>query len=76
MSPSATMNGTSATNGTASEEFQNDLDLSVVGLGVAYPEFAMGPEAIQTLAGRHYPDSLAFVGDSVRSFSQPPLFVF
>ena len=60
-------------DGTGGGDFQDDLDLSIVGLGVAYPDFAMGPEAVQTLAHRHYPNSPAFVGSSVRSFSQPPL---
>jgi type III polyketide synthase len=38
-----------------------DLDLSIIGLGVEYPPFKLGPEALDTLVKRHYPDSPAWV---------------
>lgn len=36
-----------------------DLDLSITGLGVEYPPFLLEPAALDTLCGRHYPDSPA-----------------
>ena len=37
------------------------LNLSIVGIGVEYPPYRVGPEALQTLADRHYPKSPAYV---------------
>ncbi|KAL9115042.1 MAG: hypothetical protein Q9187_007368 [Circinaria calcarea] len=54
MSPSA-VQPHSAANG----HFDDDLDLSIVGLGVEYPPHRVGPEALEILAERHYPDSTA-----------------
>ena len=48
MSPSAMPH--TATNGL----FENDLDLSIVGIGVEYPSHRVGPEALEILAERHY----------------------
>ncbi|KAL8910728.1 MAG: hypothetical protein Q9171_004021 [Xanthocarpia ochracea] len=53
MSPSAIP--TSTSNG----HFKNDLNLSLRGLGVEYPPFLVGPEALETLANRFYPPSPA-----------------
>ncbi|KAL8776591.1 MAG: hypothetical protein Q9213_008213 [Squamulea squamosa] len=53
MSPSAIPNSTS--NG----HFGSDLNLSLRGLGVEYPPFLVGPEALETLANRFYPPSTA-----------------
>ncbi|KAL8936364.1 MAG: hypothetical protein Q9216_004970 [Gyalolechia sp. 2 TL-2023] len=53
MSPSAVAGGTS------NNEFESDLNLSLVGLGVEYPPFLVGPEALETLANRFYPSSTA-----------------
>jgi fungal type III polyketide synthase len=36
-----------------------DLDLSVIGIGVEYPPFKLGPEALDTLCKRHYPETPA-----------------
>jgi hypothetical protein len=63
MSPSMLPNGHSSgtSNGTADGHFTNDLNLSILGLGVEYPPFRVGPEAVQTLAERFYPPSPAYV---------------
>ncbi|KAI4150282.1 MAG: hypothetical protein LQ341_001120 [Variospora aurantia] len=53
MSPSAVP--TSTTNG----HFESDLNLALVGLGVEYPPFLVGPEALEILANRYYPPSTA-----------------
>ncbi len=53
MSPTA-VNGT-----TAHDRFEDDLNLSILGLGVEYPPFQLGPEALETLAKRFYPPSTA-----------------
>lgn len=53
MSPSA-VNGS-----TAHDRFENDLNLSILGLGVEYPPFLLGPESLETLADRFYPPSQA-----------------
>ncbi|KAA6411745.1 MAG: chalcone synthase [Lasallia pustulata] len=53
MSPSAVRNS------TANNRFEDDLSLSIVGLGVEYPPFSLGPEALETIAARYYPDSTA-----------------
>lgn len=55
MSPSAVP--TSTTNG----HFESDLNLALVGLGVEYPPFLVGPEALEILANRYYPPSTAYV---------------
>lgn len=46
---------------TAKGHFENDLNLSLLGLGVEYPPFLVGPEALETLANRFYPPSPAYV---------------
>ncbi|KAL9603906.1 MAG: hypothetical protein Q9219_000844 [cf. Caloplaca sp. 3 TL-2023] len=43
----------------AGNHFENDLDLALLGLGVEYPPFLVGPEALETLANRYYPPSTA-----------------
>nr|AUW30714.1 putative chalcone synthase [Cladonia uncialis subsp. uncialis] len=53
MSPSA-LNGS-----TSHDRFENNLNLSIVGLGTEYPPFQLGPEALETLAQRFYPPSTA-----------------
>ncbi|KAL9131405.1 MAG: hypothetical protein Q9217_000673 [Psora testacea] len=53
MSPAA-VNGS-----TADAHFENNLDLSILGIGVAYPPHRHGPEALDTLANRHYKPSIA-----------------
>jgi len=53
MSPTA-LNGS-----TAHDRFDNNLCLAILGLGVEYPPYRVGPEALETLAHRYYPDSLA-----------------
>ena len=37
------------------------LNLSIVGIGVEYPPYRVGPEALQILADRYYPKSPAYV---------------
>jgi type III polyketide synthase len=37
-----------------------DLDLSVIGIGVEYPPYKLGPEALDTLCKRHYPETPAY----------------
>ena len=60
MSPSVIHNGSNGTfKGTANGHFTNDLNLSILGLGVEYPPYRVGPEAVQTLAERFYPPSPA-----------------
>ncbi|KAL8691954.1 MAG: hypothetical protein Q9218_002916 [Villophora microphyllina] len=44
---------------TANDQFESDLNLSLLGLGVEYPPFLVGPEALETLANRFYPPSTA-----------------
>jgi len=39
--------------------FDNSLDLSILGLGVAYPPHRAGPELLEEVAARHYPSSVA-----------------
>ncbi|KAL2047241.1 hypothetical protein N7G274_001260 [Stereocaulon virgatum] len=53
MSPSA-INGS-----TAHDRFENNLNLSILGLGAEYPPFELGPDALETLANRFYPPSIA-----------------
>ncbi|KAL8828760.1 MAG: hypothetical protein Q9170_006461 [Blastenia crenularia] len=53
MSPSA------VPTATTHNQFENDLNLSLLGLGVEYPPFLVGPEALETLANRFYPPSPA-----------------
>jgi fungal type III polyketide synthase len=38
-----------------------DLDLSVIGIGVEYPPYKLGPQALDTLCKRHYPETPAYV---------------
>ena len=56
-----TMNSptSSSTSSTATECLEKNLNLSIFGFGVEYPPFRAGPEALETLARRHYPDSEA-----------------
>ncbi|KAL8727879.1 MAG: hypothetical protein Q9166_005756 [cf. Caloplaca sp. 2 TL-2023] len=44
---------------TANGHFKSDLNLSLRGLGVEYPPYLVGPEALETLANRFYPPSTA-----------------
>ncbi|KAL8831294.1 MAG: hypothetical protein Q9191_000950 [Dirinaria sp. TL-2023a] len=53
MSPSA------LPNGTANGHLTSDLNLSILGLGVEYPPYRVGPDALQTIAERYYPESPA-----------------
>lgn len=53
MSPAA-VNGN-----TPHDRFEDDLNLSILGLGAEYPPFSLGPEALETLANRFYPPSPA-----------------
>lgn len=53
---------------TATETFENDLNLSIVGLGVQYPPFSNGPEALEVLARKFYPESNASVSPCSVSF--------
>ncbi|KAL8885311.1 MAG: hypothetical protein Q9205_004173 [Flavoplaca limonia] len=53
MSPSAIPNGTS------NDQFRNNLNLSLRGLGVQYPPYLVGPSALETLANRFYPPTTA-----------------
>lgn len=46
---------------TANDRFESDLNLSLLGLGVEYPPFLVGPEALETLANRYYPPTAAYV---------------
>lgn len=55
MSPSAVPSSTSHGH------FKSDLNLSLQGLGVEYPPFLVGPEALETLANRFYPPTAAYV---------------
>lgn len=51
MSPSA------IPHSTASDHFKDNLNLSILGLGVEYPLVRNGPEGLEIIANRHYPDS-------------------
>jgi type III polyketide synthase len=42
-----------------SDQFASDLNLTILGLGVEYPPFSLGPEALETLANRFYKKSIA-----------------
>ncbi|KAL9001461.1 MAG: hypothetical protein Q9169_000036 [Polycauliona sp. 2 TL-2023] len=53
MSPAATSSRTS------DSQFESNLNLSLRGLGVEYPPFLVGPEALETLANRFYPSTTA-----------------
>lgn len=67
MSPSVMPNG--SVNGRANGHTEERVDqhcaealhLSILGIGVEYPPYRVGPEALQTLADRHYPKSPAYV---------------
>ncbi|KAL8948150.1 MAG: hypothetical protein Q9222_005638 [Ikaeria aurantiellina] len=56
MSPSALPDNQ---NHNSDAHFESDLNLSLCGLGVEYPPFLVGPEALETLANRYYPPSAA-----------------
>ncbi|KAI9844010.1 MAG: hypothetical protein M1837_005945 [Sclerophora amabilis] len=43
----------------AADHCFEDLDLNIVGLGVQYPPFQHGPDALEVLADRFYPKSTA-----------------
>ncbi len=43
-----------------SDQFASDLNLTILGLGVEYPPFSLGPEALETLANRFYKKSIAW----------------
>ena len=53
------MSPTAINGSTSHDRFENDLNLSIVGLGVEYPPFQLGPDALETLAKRYYPQSTA-----------------
>ncbi|KAL9614294.1 MAG: hypothetical protein Q9167_001177 [Letrouitia subvulpina] len=53
MSPSA------VPESIADDHFEPDLNLSLLGLGVEYPPYRVGPEALEVLAKRFYPTSAA-----------------
>ena len=53
MSPSA------VNTNSGGDQFASNLNLSIRGLGVEYPPFLLGPEALETLATRFYPKSTA-----------------
>ena len=53
MSPS-TVDG-----GQPGNRFDDRLNLSIRGLGVEYPPYRVGPDALETLAHRFYPSSTA-----------------
>ena len=53
MSPSA------IPHSTASDHFKDGLNLSILGLGVDYPPVRNGPEGLEIIANRHYPESTA-----------------
>ncbi|KAG6999366.1 hypothetical protein G7Y79_00035g070380 [Physcia stellaris] len=65
MSPSAITNGYGNGNtnghhdGVSNGHQAEALNLSIVGIGVEYPPYRVGPEALQTLADRYYPKSPA-----------------
>ena len=44
---------------TADDNFEDNLELSIVGIGAEYPPYHNGPEALEILAKRHYPESTA-----------------
>lgn len=37
-----------------------DLNLAIIGLGVEYPPFKLGPDDLNILVARHYPDTSAY----------------
>ena len=39
--------------------FEDDLHLSIVGLGVEYAAFSVGPESLERIAKKLYPESNA-----------------
>ena len=47
------------TNDYINGHAKDDLNLSILGIGVEYPPFRVGPDALETIASRHYPDSIA-----------------
>ena len=51
MSPSATVDS------SCDDQFDDDLNLSIVGLGTTYPDTAFESEDVATLARRHYPET-------------------
>ena len=74
--PNACSNGHSITNphsngningnadGKVDRHHAEELNLSILGIGVEYPPYRIGPEALQALAERHYPKSPAYVKSS------------
>ena len=67
MSPSAGANGfvngdtDNNIHGKVNGHRTEALNLSIVGIGVQYPPYRVGPEALQILADRYYPKSPAYV---------------
>ncbi|KAL9104332.1 MAG: hypothetical protein Q9163_000723 [Psora crenata] len=53
MSPAA------ASGNVTDNLFEDNLDLSILGIGVAYPPYRHGPDALETFANRHYKPSIA-----------------
>ena len=53
MSPSAVRDS------TTNNRFEDDLELSIVGLGAEYPINLVGPDSLEIVAERHYPESNA-----------------
>jgi len=53
------MSPTAVNGSTSHDRFESDLDLSILGLGVEYPPFELRPDALETLANRFYPPSIA-----------------
>ena len=51
--------------------FEDDLELSIVGLGSQYPDFHNSPESIDTLAKRWHPESPAWVYPWFTILSKP-----
>ena len=51
-------------NGKIDDRHAEELNLSILGIGVEYPPYKIGPEALQSLAERHYPKSPAYVNSS------------
>jgi fungal type III polyketide synthase len=43
----------------ADSHVMGDLGLSILGLGVQYPPYSLKPSAVEEIAKKFYPDSLA-----------------
>ena len=53
------MSPTAVNGSTSHDRFESGLNLSILGLGVEYPPFELGPDDLDTLASRFYPQSIA-----------------